>query len=86
MNTPVEVDDLVVFFPAGDVGTKRQVALYVLRRYGVPKSHIRVYRPEECKISTWAAFSNLVPLENWKPSYAWTWKPYVVVRGVDLME
>jgi hypothetical protein len=76
--------DVVVFFPAGDAGTKRQVARHMSRYYGIPQSRIIIRRPEEWQIGTFVAAEHLVPLDRWRPALEEGWTPYVVVRGVDL--
>jgi hypothetical protein len=84
----VELGDLVdvmVFFPAGDAGTKRQVARHMSRYYGIPQSRIIIRRPEEWQIGTFVAAEHLVPLDRWHPALEEGWTPYVVVRGLDLV-
>jgi hypothetical protein len=78
--------NVVVYFPAGDIGTKRQVARYISNRYGVPQSRIVVYRPQEWQIEALVEAFNLVPLDQWFPNLEEGWSPYVIVRGVDLAE
>jgi hypothetical protein len=85
MTNQVELDSLLVVFPVGDYGTKREVKRYVSRHYGIPQSRITVCRIEEWQIGTWEAAYNWVPLERWFPALAEGWTPYVVVRGLDLV-
>jgi hypothetical protein len=77
--------DVIVFFPAGDAGTKRQVARHMSRYYGIPQSRIIIRRPEEWQIGTFVAAENLVPLDRWYPALEEGWTPYIVVRGLDLV-
>jgi hypothetical protein len=76
---------LVVFFPAFDEGSEDAVRAYAAREWNQPEAGIGVRRDREDMIGTAVAADNLLPLDQWSPDMVGR-SPYVVVRGVDLME
>jgi hypothetical protein len=45
---------------------------------------VKVCGIEKWQIGTWEMAYNWVSVERWFPALAEGWRPYVVVRGVDL--